>query len=421
MSAYADREYFIPIQLRELIDFLVDGRGAKIPGRTLEGREALQFRRFAELVQSQYHRAFHQRFRDLKESYGHFDPDTDTPSLLPLPAEQRDAYLRNLYVEVNNLMRKANYRELTRAEAIKTIQGASLWGLEMDVCWEVFDHIEIFFRGDGAGTRTIRRWWKFWKKEELIVPEFNRLVLIIKQCPHKRLGKSADTKSVYLKIFKDMPKRDLEMVLPGTRIMLSKYDKGMIVYPVFSGLALVIYKIMADVIGFRDIFAFGVGVSLSWSLAAAFAGYGYKSYTSYTNKKISYALQLTQSLYYQGIDSNAGVFHRVLQEAEEQESREVILCYFYLWTVGGSNGLTNAEIDDLIEREIDTRLGLKFDFEIADAMAKLESLGLAVRTATGHVAVPPDAAVDALERGNGYSNPTVTGWPLLDRLAGKVS
>ena len=35
MSAYADREFFIPIQLRELIDFLVDGRGAKIPGRTL--------------------------------------------------------------------------------------------------------------------------------------------------------------------------------------------------------------------------------------------------------------------------------------------------------------------------------------------------------------------------------------------------
>lgn len=421
MAAHTDREYFIPIQLRELIDFLAEGKAARSPVKTISEHEAERFRVFSELVQSQYHRAFHQRFRDLKESYGHFDPDTDTPSLSPLPVDQREAYLKNLYTEVKNLMLKANYRELTREEAIITIQGSSLWGLEMDVCWEVFDHIEIFYRGDSSGIRTIRRWWKLWKKEELVVPEFNRLVLIIKQKPHKRLGKSADTKSVYLKMFKDMPKRDLEMVLPGTKIMLSKYDKGMIVYPVVSGIAVVIYKLLADVIGFKDIFAFGVGVSLSWSLAAAFAGYSYKSYASYSNKKISYALQLTQSLYYQGIDNNAGVFHRVLQEAEEQESREVLLAYFYLWQHGGETGLTDDELDDLIEKELDSKLGIKVDFEVADAMQKLDSLGLTTVHDQRRKAIPLELAITAMEKGNIFANPKSTGWPLLDRLAGKVS
>ncbi|WP_020472109.1 DUF3754 domain-containing protein [Zavarzinella formosa] len=421
MATYVDREYFIPLQLKDLIDFLVDGKAAKTPTRTLAGAEGTQFRQFAELVQSHYHRSFHQKFRDLKESYGHFDPDTDTPSLSPLPADQRDAYLKNLYQEVKNLMLKANYRELTKEQAIATMQGASLWGLEMDVCWDVFDHIEIFYRGDTTGVRTIRRWWKLWMKEELVVPEFNRLVVILKQRPHSRLGHSADTKSVYLKMFKDMPKPDMEMVLPGTRVMLSSLDKGMIFYPVFSGLAIVLYKVLADLIGFKDIFALGTAVSLSWSLAAAFAGYSYKSYVSYSNKKTSYTLQLTQSLYYQGIDSNAGVFHRVLQEAEEQESREVILCYFYLLKVGGPNGLTDRELDDLIERELEDRLGIKVDFEIADAIYKLEALQLVRKEGDRYRAVSLEQAVRAVEQSNTQSSPKSSGWSLLDRLAGKIT
>jgi len=421
MATHVDREHFIPIQLRDLIDFLADGKAAKTPTRTLAGVEATQFRRFAELVQAHYHGAFHQTFRDLKESYAHFDPDTDTPALSPLPDAEREAYLKNLYAEVHRLMQKANYRELSREETVRVIQGSSLWGLEMDVEWGVFDHLAIYYRGDCTGVRTIRRWWKLWRKEEKVIPEFNRLTLILKQKAHKRLGQSADTKSVYLKMFKDMPKPDLEMVLPGTQVRLSGLDKGLIFYPIVSGLALVMYKVLANVIGFRDIFALGVSVSLSWSLAVAFAGYSYKSYASYSSKKTSYTLQLTQSLYYQMIDSNAGVFHRVLQEAEEQECREVILCYYYLWKVGGPTGLTVGELDDLVERELEDRLGIKVDFEIADAVHKMESLGLVTEAAGRYRAVLVDQAVGAVEQGAGAVVKKTTGWALLDRLAGKVS
>jgi len=51
-------------------------------------------------------------------------------------------------------------------------------------------------------------------------------------------------------------------------------------------------------------------------------GYGYKSYHSHTVKKTRYSLQLTKSLYFQTLDSNAGVLFRLLDEAEEQECRE---------------------------------------------------------------------------------------------------
>ena len=237
------------------------------------------------------------------------------------------------------------------------------------------------------------------RKEEKVVPEFNRLVLVLKQQPHRRLGRNADTKSVYLKMFKDMPKTDLEMVLPGTRVKLSRYDKGMIVYPLASGLAVILYKILADVIGFTDVLSLTVSVSLSWSLAAAFAGDGYKSYLSYTNKKTAYTLRLTQSLYYQNIDSNAGVFFRLVDEAEDQESREALLAYYWLWQRAGERPMTAAALDNAIEQDLERRLGINIDFEIGDALDKLERLNIVRKEGDGYAAVPMDRALDAVAGG----------------------
>ena len=421
VAVHHDREHFIPLIVADLIEFLAAGRGAKVEAQTLPTAEQASFRELAKALQVHFHRAFYERMHELKTAYTHFDPDTDTPALTTLDEAEKSTALENLYAQAKNLLEKANFKEISRIEAMNIIQGSSLWGLEMEVSWDIFDHLSIFYRGDVNSTRTVRRWWKLWWKEEKVVAAFNRLVLIVRQRPHKRLGKYADTNSVYLKMFKDMPKPDLEMVLPGTRLKLTNLDKGMIFYPIISGLALVMYKVLADVIGFKDIFAIGASVSLSWSLAAAFAGYSYKSYVSYTTKKTSYTLQLTQSLYYQNIDSNAGVFHRVLSEAEDQETREALLGYFYLWKRANGRPMTAADLDNLIEEDLDKRLGLKVDFEIADALGKLEHLKLVTKVGDGYLAVPLAEALQALAEAKPQENKPATttedGWALPDLFA----
>ena len=47
-----------------------------------------------------------------------------------------------------------------------------------------------------------------------------------------------------------------------------------------------------------------------------------------TNTKRRYMLNMTQSLYYQNLDNNAGVLLRLLEEGEQQEACEAILAYF---------------------------------------------------------------------------------------------
>ena len=98
-------------------------------------------------------------------------------------------------------------------------------------------------------------------------------------------------------------------------------------------------------------------------------------------------MQLSQSLYFQNLDNNAGVLYRLLDEAEEQESREVLLAYFVLWRYAGPRGWTADELDHYVELELGRQIGREVDFEVHDAVAKLEAAKLVTRNGERLVAV----------------------------------
>src|SRR5262249_14619254 len=64
-----------------------------------------------------------------------------------------------------------------------------------------------------------------------------------------------------------------------------------------------------------------------------------------------------------------------------QEVREVLLAYFFLWKHAPAQGWTAPQLDDYVEMYLESEAKLEVDFEIGDAVAKLERLGL-VRTVT---------------------------------------
>src|SRR4029453_16458442 len=81
-----------------------------------------------------------------------------------------------------------------------------------------------------------------------------------------------------------------------------------------------------------------------WGLTAGSLGYGYKSYYDYQQTRQSYHLNLTQSLYFQNLDSNAGVLTRVFHEGEDQQTCTTLLAYWCLWRYGGEQGATADEV-----------------------------------------------------------------------------
>src|SRR5205814_1919994 len=119
--------------------------------------------------------------------------------------------------------------------------GASDWGINMYVDKAVFDRLEIFIRGDTMGKRTRRRWSNFFRLEEVKLPVYRRLVFMVKLRPHKALSPTADTKAVYLKVFKDIPKLDLEMLLPGARLQMPRMQRLQLSGSLVSGLGFLLW------------------------------------------------------------------------------------------------------------------------------------------------------------------------------------
>jgi hypothetical protein len=261
--------------------------------------------------------------------------------------------------------------------------------------------VEVFIRGKGMSKRFKRNWRNRFRIEEVRVPTFSRVAVIFKQREHKRLGQEADTDSIFLKLFKDIPQMDIEMLLPGGRVKMPWLDRLKLGGSLSSTVGYVGYKLSSMSLGGVTAALSGFGMAAIMTLYTPIAlvlGYGYKTWYSFQVSKQTYSLQLTQSLYYQNLDNNAGVMFRLLDEAEEQECRETLLAYFYLWRYAGDRGWTAAELDDYVELDLERRLNMEVDFEIADALAKLERAGIVEKTGDRYRAVPLEAAQDTLDQ-----------------------
>ncbi len=164
--------------------------------------------------------------------------------------------------------------------------------------------------------------------------------------------------------------------------------------PTLSGIAVSIYKAVKGVL-----LAAAAGIYGTLTVLGVTAGYGMRSFYGYLQTKQKYQLNLTESLYYQNLDNNAGVLTRLLDEAEEQENREVALAYFFLWRQPDGKGKSAPELDRQIEQFLFELLGRTVDFEVDDALAKLSRMGLARQIAPGRFVVRPIAeALQVLDR-----------------------
>jgi hypothetical protein len=384
MAEYKDREHYIPLRVSDLVELLANDHG-------MDRAASAQFRQFNELLSATFHFEYHRLLEQLKDVYAPFDPDSVTKPVIPLTEEQRSARLEDLYKRFVFLMERANFKRLTPEEIQDAVRGVSQWGLPMDVDMRIFDRLEVFARGDSIGDRYLRRWYRPWRKEHIRLPLYQRLVLFVKLHPNKRLPKEVDTNDVFLKIFKDIPKLDLEMLFPGARLKMPLLQRFKLGGSLVGGGAMVGYGVTGQVLEAL------ANPSMFFAPLAALFGYGYKQYYGYQSTRNIFHLRLTQSLYFQTLGNNLGVLFHLMDEAEEQECREALLAYYYLWRHAGSDGWDASALDDYIEMDLERLANLKVDFEIEDAMAKLERLKLVTKKENRFVAVPIEQALEALD------------------------
>jgi hypothetical protein len=359
----------------------------------LQGTNAHDFKQLCERLQSVFHAEHLSSLLRLEELYGPLDPDDDSIEIRELSVDTRNRRVSRLLDEVSGLLYSAHYKKLSREEIQSAVSMGSQWNVKLEVDFELYDRLEIFARGYRVVQARRRRWQNFYREEVIELPEFQRLIMAFRLKSDQEMDESIDASKVYLKTFKNIPETDLETLLPGSKIKLSMIDRGKIILPTVSGAAITIFKLLRGAVVLAV--AFTLQSILVWLVfLGAIVGYLVKSVLSYFRTKKNYQFGLTRSLYLKNLDNNSSVIFRILHEAEEQELLETILCYMLLWdrtgpdrkgrsfppnvteSLASSDGMTEQEIDSMVEHYLIRETDVDVDFEIHDALGKLARLGL---------------------------------------------
>ena len=368
---------FIPYRKHDIVEMcLQDGK--------LAGQEE-NLRQLYYMLGSIFHFEFHQVVESLKDSYASVDPDADTRVF------DNHRPLSDLsFVELlENLMEKANYERVRQEDLDAALNESSLFKIRLHVDFGDFSEALLFYRGVSNRRETIRRFFGLFKKD-ISFTNYDRVVLYIRFRDDYEQENTAlpgcKPGATLLKLFQNVPKADLEMLFPNTAVRMRTSDKLMIGVPaVVSGGIVLTTKLGASMVLLGSLFGFWLGLSAEpaelnkTSITillvgiATFSGYLWKQFSNFKNRKLRFMQALTQNLYFKNLDNNAGVFHRLANDAEEEECKEAILAYYFLLIQGP---MSRKQLDTAIEDWLLEQWHCNVDFEIDDALNKLLVLSL---------------------------------------------
>jgi len=404
------RERFIPVTRFALLDRLTK------PYLWPAGQagDARRFFRYLDYWRQQQYFAL---LLDLEQTYEAFSPDSDLLMTRSFSEDDRASLQHRIFEGVESLLQRANYERIDPSNIELIMTRDSHYGLDLFVDMKEFERIAIYYRGASNRKYERRRLRKFLRKEEFDVPIFQRLFLMFKlksteTCIEEAMRdmklsrdaaekyvarnrahfpKSMNEKHVYLKLFKNLPRTDVEMIFPNTEVRFRPLDKLRLGVTASGG------------IGMGAAGAAGkVALLMSNPIAAigALAGIGgiaFRQAMGFLNQKQRYMIIMAQNLYFHTMADNRGVILKIAARGAEEDVKEEMLLYSVL-AKEKSTRTDLPSIDLAIENYLTRTFGVKIDFEIDDALDRLIRDGIVVEKPDGtFVTLPPAEAAKHID------------------------
>jgi hypothetical protein len=376
------QEHYIPFNK----EFLLEQQINSFPE---DKKRVNDFNKLFDIIEHYYHYEAFNLNRNLKQNYALFDPD--------LSSKEREGFIGKsdfgIFKEtLKTVLADGNYTRIDKETLDEAFKESDLIGLNLAIDFNAFKDYELYVRGHHKAKETVTK-FIFWKKE-IEIEYYDRVMIYLNYNDADylsekkvKLGKGPiDPGTVVLKIFKRVPKNDLETIFPNAIPMMSTSDKLLLWVPgIFGGVSLLSTTVIPALIGMYGAYQSGESIdllnsktSLNQGLIAlgVLSAYLFRQYSNFVNKKIKYSKMLSDSLYFKNVGNNSGVFYSLLNSSEEEILKETILAYVFLNR--SKNPLTAEELDDQIESWFKTKLDTELDFDVNDALLKLKSIGLGI-------------------------------------------
>jgi hypothetical protein len=391
------REHYIPFDKEFLLD-------QQLVEYAEDKKEVEDFKKLFDIIEHYFHYEAFNLIRNLKQNYASFDPD--------LNPKERAAYIgkSNFTVFKETLLKvldRGNYSRVRQETLDKAFKDSDLIGLKLVIDLDTYDDYEIYVRGQHTTTEKVSK-FVFWKKK-IEVEYYDRVMIYLKyhDADYYKKRKTPKDKrpidpgTIVLKIFKRVPKNDLETIFPNAIPKMSLTDKLLLWVPgVVGGISLLSAKVIPALIKMQVAYQSGETIDLLNSKTSLNQGlialgilgaYLFRQYNNFVNKKIKYSKMLSDSLYFKNLGNNSGAFYSLLNSSEEEVLKETILAYSFLSR--SENPLTEAELDHQIESWFKTKHNTDLDFDVKEALQKLKNAGIGSEINGEWKVIPLDEAL----------------------------
>ncbi len=398
------RDGYIAVRKAELAEAIA---GAGPPDETQAMADVLK------LLGALLHHEAHAELEALKALYDPLDPDA--------PPSRRDVSLRAFETferDLGDALTRANFVEID-PESVQSREATKrITGLAIKPSSGGIRRVRFFARGARAETLTFKRWFGL-KTEQFEVQTMNDVVVLVgfkaedeaaareDRRVFKRLRRGIRQGAALVKHFRSVAGPELVTLHPGARPSMRPRDQAMLAGPaVVAGVPVllnlwpaltVIFAVLAAYFGAQGVIEES---ELKRALAAvsglvAVGAFIMRQRLKYEAQTLRYQKQLADTVYFRNIANNSGVLDLLISAGEEQDAKEAFLAYAILRRE--ARPLSKAEIDNFCEAFLRERFALDIDFEIHDALGKLERLGLLTHEGDTYAAIPPADALIKLD------------------------
>uniref|UniRef100_A0A6N2M8G0 Aminopeptidase n=1 Tax=Salix viminalis TaxID=40686 RepID=A0A6N2M8G0_SALVM len=214
------------------------------------------------------------------------------------------------------------------------------------------------------------------RKTTIQEPTFDRIIVVYREATPK----SKTDRGIYIKHFKNIPMADLEIVLPEKKNPgLTPKDWVTFLVSAVVGLVAVLGSVKMPKIDLWVIFA----------VLSTVVGYCAKTYFTFQQNMAAYQNLITQSMYDKQLDSGKGTLLHLCDDVIQQEVKEIIISFFILMEQGNATRkvylcyTVKQDLDLRCEGLIKEEFGESCNFDVDDAVGKLEKLGIVARDSLG--------------------------------------
>lgn len=394
---------YIAVREGELIEAIVAHADPAVSGAMAE---------LCTLLDALMHHEAHARQEALKGLYDPLDPDA--------PAARRNesaSALDAFEASLGETLKRANFEEIDPASVQTQDATRQLTGLSIRPSDKGIRRIRYF--GRGADDREITRSAWFGLAKRTIATQVMADVIVLVSFQAEDEIRKSDRRSlarmrggmrpgaVLLKHFRGVASPELVTLHPGAKPSMLPSDQFWLVAPAIVAGAPVMLNLWPAIGVLAAVLAayFGAhGVvednDLKRALAAvsglvAVGAFVMRQRLKFEAQSLRYQKQLADTIYFRNLANNSGVIDLLVGAGEEQDAKEALLAY---WALRSSQRpLTKSEIDRTAEAFLRERFKLEINFEIHDALGKLERLGLVRREGETFNAIAPAEALTRLD------------------------